>query len=235
MRHRLFAAWAVVLAIGLPATLAAQDIGTILPVEEESYHVPMFRNDYVTLLRMLIPPGTSSGYHVHSRDQIGVVVGPYPPKAYSHPLGKAPNAPRFAPLGEVTYLNYYKTPVTHRAFNPDTIPIDVYGIILNSPKPWGFTPGARDVPGYTQVLDNERARGWRLVLEPGQTAPAITQSAPGVRVTIRGGDILQVSPGRRDRAMHPMAREAFWQEPGQTRAVRNIGTTTVEIVEFELK
>jgi hypothetical protein len=29
--------------------------------------------------------------------------------------------------------------------------------------------------------------------------------------------------------------EFYWQEPGVTRAVRNSGTTRVELVEFELK
>ena len=29
--------------------------------------------------------------------------------------------------------------------------------------------------------------------------------------------------------------EFYWQEPGGTRGLRNIGTTLIEIVEFELK
>jgi len=29
--------------------------------------------------------------------------------------------------------------------------------------------------------------------------------------------------------------EFYWQEPGLTRGLRNIGTTRIEILEFELK
>ena len=89
--------------------------------------------------------------------------------------------------------------------------------------------------GYTQLIDNERVRAWRLVLEPGQTAAAITQKAPGLRVIIDGGEIAESVPGAPDRGMALRLGDFYWQEPGATRTVRNIGTTRVELVEFELK
>jgi hypothetical protein len=102
------------------------------------------------------------------------------------------------------------------------------------PSPGRFTAGTRD-DGYTQILDNERVRVWRLVLEPGQTAPAITQSAPGVRIVIDGGELVESVPGKPDRAKAPRSGEFFWQDAGATRAVRNVGTTRLELVELELK
>jgi hypothetical protein len=93
---------------------------------------------------------------------------------------------------------------------------------------------ARDA-AYTQIFDTPRARAWRLVLQPGQTAPAITQKAPGLRVAVRGGEIADVSPGKRDRGIMLLQGDLFWQNAGATRAVRNIGKTPVEIVEFEFK
>ncbi len=89
--------------------------------------------------------------------------------------------------------------------------------------------------GYTQELDNERVRAWRLVLEPGQAAPAITQGAPGVRVVVEGGELVESVPGAPDRAMAPRHGELYWQEAGTTRAVRNVGSTRIELVELELK
>jgi hypothetical protein len=35
--------------------------------------------------------------------------------------------------------------------------------------------------------------------------------------------------------MAPRAAEFYWQDAGTTRAVRNVGTTRIEIVELELK
>jgi len=85
------------------------------------------------------------------------------------------------------------------------------------------------------ILDNERVRVWRLALEPGQAAPAVTQTAPGVRVVIDGGELVESVPGKPDRAKAPRSGEFFWQDAGQTRAVRNVGTTRIELVELELK
>jgi hypothetical protein len=78
-------------------------------------------------------------------------------------------------------------------------------------------------------------RIWKLVLEPGQSAPANTQAAPGVRVVIDGGELAESSPGRADRHKAPRSGEFFWQDAGTTRAVRNVGTTRIELVELELK
>jgi hypothetical protein len=73
------------------------------------------------------------------------------------------------------------------------------------------------------------------VLEPGEQAPAITQSAPGIRVVIDGGELVERVPDRPDRAMSVRNGEFYWQDAGVTRAVHNGGTTRIEIVEAELK
>ncbi len=84
-------------------------------------------------------------------------------------------------------------------------------------------------------MDNERVRGWRLVLEPGQTAGVFTQTAPGLRIVLDGGEIAELVPGQPDRGMNLRLGEFYWQDPGVMRAVRNTGTTRLEFVEFELK
>jgi hypothetical protein len=78
-------------------------------------------------------------------------------------------------------------------------------------------------------------RAWRLVLEPGQTAATITQNAPGLRVIIDGGEIAESVPGEGDRGMALRLGDFYWQQPGATRTVRNIGSTRIELVEIELK
>jgi hypothetical protein len=101
---------------------------------------------------------------------------------------------------------------------------------------WSSTPSSRaDVPAYAQVMDNERVRGWRLVLEPGQSAAAISQTAPGLRIVIDGGEITESVPGQPERPMILKTGEFFWQDPSVMRAIRNSGMSRVELVEFELK
>jgi hypothetical protein len=125
-------------------------------------------------------------------------------------------------------------PRTHKASNVGPTPFHNISFIFNSPQPSGFTPGTRGA-GYAQVMDNERARGWRLVLESGQSVPAITQAAPGIRIVVSGGELVESVSGQPDRAMSPKMGEFFWQDAGVTRAVRNTGTTRLELVEFEIR
>ena len=218
-----------------PIALGANADDTPVPVQFASYHVPLFRNDYATLLRIYIPGHRETNYHIHDHDLITVVVEEHPEHSYSQKLGTDSGRPRGAKLGQVDYNPYFAHPVTHRTINPDTIPVHVAGVQLNSEKPYGFTPEVRDVAGYTQLIDNERIRAWRLTLAPGQTAAAITQTAPGVRIIVHGGEISELVPSKRDRSMMLRIGDFLWQEPGMTRAVRNIGDTPIEFVEIELK
>ena len=103
-------------------------------------------------------------------------------------------------------------------------------------QPSGFTPSSRsDVPGYVAVLDNERARAWRLVLESGQSVAAITQQALGLRIVVNGGEIAEMVPGQTDRGMLLNSGEFAWQDAGHTRGIRNRGSSRIELLEFELK
>ena len=90
-------------------------------------------------------------------------------------------------------------------------------------------------PGYQQLIDNDRVRAWRLTLAPGKSVAAITQRAPGMRIVVDGGEISESIPGAVDRGWGLRTGEFFWQDPGVTRTVKNIGTNPINIVEFELK
>ena len=91
------------------------------------------------------------------------------------------------------------------------------------------------VTGYTQIMDNARLRAWRVVLKPGEATGQITQTAAGLRVYVHGGVLAEMVPGSADRGMAPYEGDFIWQDAGQTRAVKNTGTTLIEFVEFELK
>ena len=63
----------------------------------------------------------------------------------------------------------------------------------------------------------------------------VTQTAPGLRIVLDGGEIVESVPGQPDRGMNLKLGEFYWQDTGITRVVRNIGTTRIDLVEFELK
>ncbi len=224
----------VALAVTFGNPAIAQD-ETPVPVLKAPYHVPVFKNEYVTLLNVYIPPGRSTGYHIHTTQSVSVTVEPAD-LSDQIPGQAQPGPARHAASGGASYSDNRKQTRTHNAFNVGTTPYHLIMFLLNSDKPGGFTPSSRaDVPAYVQIMDNERVRGWRLVLEPGQSAAAVTPQAPGLRVFLSEGDLAESVPGQPDRGMHPKLGEFYWQDPGLTRALHNIGTTRVEFLEFELK
>jgi len=215
-----------------PLVTAQGDAPRVVPVEATSYHVPVFSNDHVTVLNVFIPSQRSSGYHRHSLDTIAVLMSD---SARTNQVpGAEPIVRPAQPRGTVTFTPYARDPIVHTVAVQGEPPFHNIVVELLSPSAGRFSPGAR-AQGYTQMLDNERVRAWRLVLEPGQTAPAITQSAPGVRVVVEGGELVETVPGAPDRSMAPRAGEFYWQEAGATRTVRNVGATRIELVELELK
>jgi hypothetical protein len=230
--QRVLSVLLIVCALALALPAVAEDEQTPVPVEKAAYHWPVFSNEYVMVLRVIFPPGRGSNYHIHSLDQISVQV-----EAGANAgqvLGEAPAPARPGTKGQVSFSAYSKKTFIHRSTNTAATPYQNIVIALMKPKPAGLAPAARP-DGYVQVFDNERARGWKLALEPGQSVGPITQGAPGLRVVIDGGEIAEIVSGQLDRGLALRPGDFYWQEPGTTRGIRNIGTTRIEIAEFELK
>ncbi|HEY7300534.1 MAG TPA: hypothetical protein VH684_21770 [Xanthobacteraceae bacterium] len=220
----------------LAAPAAAEE--TVVPVEKAPYHRPVFHNDLVMLLSVYLPPGAPRGpevYHTHSLDQVSVLVEAT--DMANKALGDtAMGRPRHGQRGNVGYTAFSKKPETHWGANVGTTPFLNIVTALLYPQGGRFTAGSRtEVHAYQQLIDNDRVRAWRLTLEPGQAAGAITQRAPGMRIVVDGGEISESVPGAADRAWGLRSGEFFWQDPGVTRAVKNTGTSPINIVEFELK
>jgi hypothetical protein len=225
-RSALFA----LLSLGIALEAAPQDAD--LAVEEAPYHVPVFHNELVTVLNVFIPPGRESGFHRHSLDSVGVLVSDTDRTGHVRGAEAIPTPRRGR--GSANFTQYAREPIVHSVAVTGEAPFHNIVVELMYVAPGRFTAGTRGA-GYTPVLDNERVRVWRLVLEPGQSAPAIAQTAPGIRVVIDGGEIVESVPGKPDRAKAPRSGDFFWQDAGETRSVRNSGSTRVELVELELK
>jgi quercetin dioxygenase-like cupin family protein len=226
------------LALALPIMVQdkglAQDEGPPVPVQKAAYHWPIFSNEYIMMLRVYMRTGKGSNFHTHSLDQISILVeaGANEGQVY----GKTEKiAAKAGTRGSVGFTPFSKKSFTHRSTNTATTPFDNLVIALLKPGPGSFTPQARDVPGYRQLFDNDRVRAWRLQLEPGQTTGPITQTAPGLRVIIDGDELQEIIKGETDRPLALRSGDFYWQEPGVTRAIRNSGSTAINLVEFELK
>jgi hypothetical protein len=221
------------LAATLAPLAAAQSVGpTFVAVEQTSYHVPVFRNELVTVLNVLIPAHRESGYHRHSLDSVGVLISDTPRTGQVLGAPATVTAPR--ERGSASFTSYAREPLIHNVAITGETPFHNIVVELMAAQPSGFAVGTRG-QGYTQLLDNERVRVWRLVLEPGQSAPSITQAAPGVRVVVDGSELVETLADGRERRMAPRSGELFWQDAGATRTIRNVGMTRLDLVELEIK
>ena len=234
-RQFLCGCCATLTSVGLRAGFAAAATDpVVVPVESAPFHCEAFENEYVRFLNVLIPPGKVAAYHRHSLDFAQVIVEAtdrLEATVLDKPMGLVS-----LKTGQVLFGGFSKVPFIHQVANAGQNSFHVMGIEILDSQPGRFSPSTRaDVPAYTSVLDNERVRGWRLILQPGEAAAAITQTAPGVRIVVQGGDIVESSPEKPDHELNLNRGDFAWQAAGTPRAIRNVGSSPVEWVEFELK
>jgi hypothetical protein len=198
--------------------------------------VPRFENGHVRVRALELRPGEATPWLEWTRlDYAFVVVSAADIVFEDRVAGMRERLRREA--GLVHYVS--ATGREKRAFRISNAGSTVYRqvkIELLAPRRSGFAPSVRpEAPGCSMVLDNERLRAWRLALEPGQAAPPVTGSAPGVRVFLTAGRIGEAADGLPERtiALEPGGFE--WQAPSAARSLRNQGKSRVELVEFELK
>lgn len=237
--RRAISASLIALGFALAQPASAQHEDEPVPMEKASFHVPIFSNDYIIMLNINIPPSYDSGYHTHYADSVSVNLSP------ATRTGQLYGASEVTPAGtlgdgrpgRLNFTDVTNTGVrTHKATNIGPTPFHNISFILKNQGPEGFAVSDRSgAQGYDQILDNVRLRAWRVVLEPGEATGQITQTAPGLRVYVHGGVLAEMVPGAADRGMAPDVGDFIWQDEGQTRVVKNTGTTLIEYVEFEIK
>lgn len=208
--------------------------GAIPPVERATFHQLVFANEDIAVLNNRYPPGGDSGYHTHYRDLFYVII--HPSESSAQRMGQALVVVPAPLAGAAGYSPVGAEPRTHRVINSEDGPLQIIVIEIRRATPLGNAISSREAaPQYVQIVDNARVRAWRLVLEPGQSVPAISQGGNGVRVIVRGGLLTTMTPGLADQTLALEAGDFALQSSGSSRALRNSGTETIELVEMELK
>jgi len=224
----------VALATHPPAFADATKSAEFPPVENASFHQPVFADEDFSVLNNLYPPGGDSGFHTHYLDMFYVVI--QAGQASVQNLGKPATAgPRFA-AGTAAFGSLGGEPRVHRVVNGNESTYQIIVVQLRRTEPRGNAVSSRETAkGYTQITDNSRLRAWRLILEPGQSAASISQLGKGFRVVVRGGLLTTISPGLPNQILALKPGDHAVQSAGTSRALTNSGTETIELVEIELK
>jgi hypothetical protein len=205
----------------------------VVPAREEPRHRPKLENQHVRVLDVEIPQGDATLFHEHSLDYPYVMVTGV--TLLNQLPGKEPGEVKIQ-RGLVGYYRASQGAYAHRFTNLGPGAFRAIGIELLQPAAAGnavATP-LPESTGYRTVLDNERVRGYLLKLVPGQSAGPVTLAGPGIRVVLGGGAIAETS-GSATRTLELAPAQFAWRARPETLKVENTGSTTVELVEFELK
>ena len=201
--------------------------------KDEPHHRPKFVNDVVRVLDVEVLPGEATQYHTHSLDYPYVMLST---SLLKNDIPGKPQADLNITAGLVGYYRASQGAYTHRFTNADSKPFRAIGIELltSSPLGNGAAPLAESA-AVKKVLDNERVRGYRLTLAPGETIGPLTLPGRSVRIAQSAGVIEQsVNDGAAFTASLDVA-QFEWRETAATVVLKNIGATTMELVEFEFK
>jgi len=215
-------------AFVLLTLFATQEASAPVPVEQEPHHHLVLKNDNLLVLRVILQPGESSVYHVHSVDDVAVWLG------NTSSAQQLPNEPESAPVeqkpGNVTLRTLRETPFTHRVHNVGKGLFDVLDVeILQRPEhPSSAVAGP--VAG-----ENPSARVYKWTLAPGGATPMHTHERPYLIVAATGFNLKMTAPDGQSATHEIKPGDFHWVTSKVTHSLANAGTGEGQIVEIELK
>ncbi|HTE46237.1 MAG TPA: hypothetical protein VK636_13380 [Gemmatimonadaceae bacterium] len=194
-------------------------------LDHEAKHHPVFANEWVRVLDVVVPSGDSTLYHVHPNDYVFVTFGDVALKAQAQGAEKTDLV---LANGEVRIT---MAPITHRVLNPSSNPFHNLTIELLKSSGVALAPVAAGV----MVLDNARVRVERIVLEPGQSTARHEHRGPGLDVGIAAGAVDVTNANGKTEHVTYAPASYHWNAAARTHTLTNTGRGRVEIVEIEWK
>ena len=202
----------------------------VVPVEQEPHHRPIFQNGLVRVLDVRIPPGDTTGYHVHAHRLIGVAL--LDARTWTQWLGAQPDS--VAMPGAVPYVfdNWARAlPYTHRLSNVDSTPI--HYIVAERLASWKMdTPALPDTLTRQLVREGELGRVYQITLGPNGATERHTHAAPGLTVLATPGTIDEDGSAPAAGGGTGAGRWT-WRNAGHQHLLRNEGPAAVTLYELD--
>jgi quercetin dioxygenase-like cupin family protein len=213
-------------------TLFPQKSDKPVPVEEEPLHKVEFKNDAVTVMRLILPPGQYTQYHIHAHDRVAVQLSTTSTtqQDWKKPEGSAnPVKP-----GDFAAMTLQGDSYTHRVHNVGKEPYEVIDIeFVQRPA----APSA-ELAGPV-AAENPSSRIYNWVLAAGATTPMHKHVRPYVIVSVTPLNLQMSSPDGQTAARAVEAGSFRYVDvpPGGslTHNLVNIGNTPGQIIEVEMK
>jgi quercetin dioxygenase-like cupin family protein len=218
--------------IWLPLMLVAPAADKPVPVEEEPLHKVEFKNDAVTVIRLTLPPGQTTQYHIHTHDRVAVQLSET--ATTQQDWGKPEGARTAVKPGDFAAMTLAGDRYTHRVHNVGKAPYEVLDIEF-AQRPTTPSP---DLAGPV-AAENPSARIYNWVLAPGATLPMHKHVRPYIIISVSALNLQMSSPDGQTaaRAVEAGSFRFIDIPPGGslTHNLANIGAAPGQIVEVEMK
>lgn len=107
MRH--FIALPFIVFVGLlPRAAMPQNDAPAVPIEKAPFHLPVFKNEFVTVLKIDVPPHRKTGFHTHTAAAVSVNIEEAD-MANQMP-GEKPGPPQRSKRGQPSFTAYSQQP-----------------------------------------------------------------------------------------------------------------------------
>jgi quercetin dioxygenase-like cupin family protein len=204
-----------------------------VPVEEEPLHKMELKNDAVTVLRLTLPPGKYTEYHIHQHDRVAIQLSTT--STTQQDWKKPEGPPNAVKPGDFSAMTLQGDSYTHRVHNVGKQPYEVLDIeFLRRPA-----TASPELAGPV-AAENPSARIYSWVLPPGATSPMHKHVRPFVIVSVTALN-LQMSSNDGQTASRAIEAGSFryvdipLAAGSITHNLANIGATPGQIIEVELK
>lgn len=215
------------LSAGMVLALPLQ---SAVPVLKEPRHLVKFANKYVRVIDASVPVGDATLFHTHGIDNVPVAISGGELKTE---LEGQPGTFSTVATGAVSYA---RGGYTHRITNVGNTHVRfIDAEILASPGGATNVPPLAGVNGKTLVMENERARIYRLILEPGQSTGLHTHRLSRLSVVVSKGRVAIETGKRKSQFVDFRPGDFRWHGGETTQSIQNVGTSRFEMVDIEWK
>lgn len=199
-----------------------------VPVEQEPHHHVVWKNEFVEVIHVILPPGESTLFHTHSRDRVAVDMTRT--NLALQKLNEPEGQPDPTIPGDISARANADSPYTHRLRNlgPGTYEaIDVE--FLHRPENLSQKAAA------TVVAENPSARVYEWNLAPGGATAAHAHEHPYVLLAVTSLRLKTTAPDGTSSIEEVMAGDCRWMSTKGVHTLTNAGGTEGQIAEIEMK
>ena len=200
----------------------------VVPLQQEPMHHLKFENAYVRVFDVLVPAGDHTRFHVHTNDYVFVAIGD----------AKVRSERADGTSAELDLHNgdaRFSGPLTHRAVNLGQTPFRNITVEILKSAGSPPEPPSPPMPGHSVVLENDRVRIDRQILEPGQSTGIHTHTLMSLGICVSPARVEYSEPGGKTETAELEAGQFNWHPSARTHSLKNVGKTRFEAIEIEWK